>query len=185
MHRALRLAQWIDRVNLALGRTVAWLALAMVLLGSYNAVVRYLGRSTGTNLSSNAYLELQWYMFSLLFLLGAAYTFAADAHVRVDVIFARWSARTRAWIDLLGTLVFLLPFCVVGLLVSWPSVRNSWQVLEVSPDPGGLPRYPLKTFILVAFGLLLLQGISHLIKQLAVLRGVTVEAPAGSSREGL
>jgi TRAP-type mannitol/chloroaromatic compound transport system permease small subunit len=184
MQRALRFAYGIDRMNVAIGRACAWLALAMVLVGAYNAVARYLGRWTGTNLSSNAYLELQWYMFSLLFLLGAAYTFAADAHVRVDVIFGRLSARARAWVDLLGTLLFLLPFCLVGLLVSWPSVRNSWQVREVSPDPGGLPRYPLKAVILVAFALLFLQGISHAIKQLGVLRGVTPEGPRGA-REGV
>ena len=167
----LRVARNIDRLNELLGRGTAWLILLMVMIGAYNAVARYLGRYVGLNLSSNAYIELQWYLFSLVFLLGAAYTLRRNAHVRVDVIYGRLSPRLRAWIDLVGTFVFLLPFSVLALCVSWPSVRNSWRVLEDSPDPGGLPRYPIKTMILVAFALLLVQGISEAIKQIAILRG--------------
>ncbi|MCB1032365.1 MAG: TRAP transporter small permease subunit [Acidobacteria bacterium] len=143
----------------------------MVLLGAFNALGRYLGRFLGTNLSSNAYIELQWYMFSLIFLLGAGLALKADSHVRVDVLFGRLGARARIWIDLLGTLFFLLPFCFFGLWVCWPSVANSWRVWEGSPDPGGLPRYPIKTVILLCFILLLLQGVSELIKGIARLRG--------------
>ena len=167
----LRLSRAIDAVNGWLGRLVGWLTLVMVLIGAYNAVVRYLGRYIGGNLSSNAYLELQWYLFSLVFLLGASYALQRNVHVRVDLLYGRLSARGRAWIDLVGTLVLLLPFTLFTLWVSWPTVRSSWAVREVSSDPGGLARYPIKTVILVAFGLLALQGISLTIRQLATLRG--------------
>ena len=167
----LLLSRSIDRLNVAIGRFVGWLTLAMVLIGAYNAVVRYLGGYLGRNLSSNAYLELQWYLFSLVFLLGASYTYRQGAHVRVDLIYGRLAERGRAWIDLIGTLVLMLPFTVFALWMSWPSVRNSWAVREVSPDPGGLARYPIKSVILLAFVLLVLQGLSQVIKQIAFLRG--------------
>jgi TRAP-type mannitol/chloroaromatic compound transport system permease small subunit len=180
----LGLSRAIDRFNERLGRGVAWLSLVMVLIGAYNAVVRYLGRFVGVNLSSNAYIELQWYMFSLLFLLGGAYALKQNAHVRVDVVFGRLSLRARAWINLLGTLIFLIPFSLLALWVSWPSVRNSWQVMEMSPDPGGLPRYPIKTVILAAFLLLVAQGVSEVIKQIALLRGDIEASPEESSEIG-
>ena len=160
----------IDALTSFVGRCSSWLILAMALVGAYNAVVRYLGRFLGVSLSSNAYIELQWYMFSLVFLLGAAYALQKDSHVRVDVLYGRLSRRGRAWIDLLGTLLFLLPFSLFALWVSWPSVRSSWRVLETSPDPGGLPRYPIKSMILVCFFLLALQAVSELIKLVATLR---------------
>jgi TRAP-type mannitol/chloroaromatic compound transport system permease small subunit len=161
----------VDRLNDWIGRAAAWLVLAMVLLGAFNAVARYAGRWAGFNLSSNAYLELQWYLFSLVFLLGAAHTLRRDAHVRVDVLYGRLAPRTQVWIDVVGTLVFLVPFCLFVLWLSWPMVRNSWQVLEVSSDPGGLPRYPIKSVILVAFVLLLLQGIAEIARRIGRLLG--------------
>jgi TRAP-type mannitol/chloroaromatic compound transport system permease small subunit len=167
----LRIASHIDRTNEWIGRAVYWLTLVMVLIGSYNALVRYIDRFIGLGLSSNTYIELQWYMFSLIFLLGAAYTLKHDSHVRVDVLISRLSPRGRAWINLLGTLLFLIPFCVLILWTSWPIVRNSWIVLETSSDPGGLPRYPIRTAIPVAFLLLMFQGVSVAIKQIAFLRG--------------
>ena len=176
----LRLAHGIDRLNGWVGKAMGWLVLAMVLIGAGNAVVRYLGRFLSFNLSSNAYIELQWYLFSLVFLLGAAHALERNNHVRVDVLYARLSERTRHWINLLGSLLFLLPFSFFGLWLSWPSVRNSWAVHELSPDPGGLPRYPIKTMILVAFGLLALQGISEVIKHVAALRG---QLPADEAME--
>lgn len=166
-----RIAAAIDRLNDLIGRAILWLVGVMVLIGAYNAVARYLNRFTDTNLASNAYLEAQWYLFSLVFLLGAAYALKEDAHVRVDVLYGRLGPRGKAWIDLLGTILFLIPFSVIMLWVSWPSVAASWRVREVSPDPGGLPRYPIKAVILVAFALLLLQGVSQLLKQVALLRG--------------
>jgi TRAP-type mannitol/chloroaromatic compound transport system permease small subunit len=157
----------------------------MVLLGAFNAVARYLGRFVGRSLSSNAYLEAQWYLFSLIFLLGAAYALQRDAHVRVDVLFARCSARVRSWINILGTILLLVPFCIFVIWSSLPAVRNSWRIREVSPDPGGLPRYPLKALILVCFGLLLLQAVSELIKEIAKLRSHEAAAYADHHVEGV
>ena len=171
MQRWLRLASGIDRFNEWAGRSLYWLTLAMVLIGSFNAIVRYLDRYTGLSLSSNTYIELQWYLFSLMFLLGAAYTLKHNAHVRVDVFYGRLSARGKAWINLLGTVLFLIPFCVLMLWAAWPAVRESWSLLEVSPDPGGLPRYPIKTVIPIAFLLMMVQGEAMLIRQIAILRG--------------
>ena len=168
---------WTDR----LGHVTAWLTLGMVLVGSYNTVARYVdgyrGRQEGADgeaflrLSSNALLELQWYLFSLVFLLGAAYALRVNAHVRVDLVYGRLGTRGKAWIDLVGALVMLLPFTIFALWVSWPSVRNSWHVWEISPDPGGLPRYPIKTVILLAFVVLLLQGFSEVAKRIVILFG--------------
>jgi len=181
----LRIASHIDRTNEWIGRAVYWLTLFMVLVGSYNALVRYLDRFVGLGLSSNTYIELQWYMFSLIFLLGAAYTLKHDSHVRVDVLIARLSPRGRAWINLLGTVLFLIPFCVLVLWTSWPIVRNSWIVLETSSDPGGLPRYPIRTAIPVAFLLLMFQGVSVAIKQIGFLRGhLPVEPDQGDEDAG-
>jgi TRAP-type mannitol/chloroaromatic compound transport system permease small subunit len=160
----LRFARAIDRLNGWIGRTVAWLTLLLVLVGTINAFIRYLGRYLGQSLSSNAYLELQWYLFSLVFLLAGAYTLREDAHVRVDIFYSRMSARVQAIINLAGTLLLLLPFSLFVLWVSLPAVRSSWRIREGSPDPAGLPRYPLKAVILVCFALLALQGIAELIK---------------------
>lgn len=157
----------------------------MVFVGSLNAIARYVGPALDLQLSSNAYIELQWYLFSLVFLLTGAYTLKHDRHVRVDVLYARLPARAQAWIDLAGTIVFLIPFSIVGLWVSWPAVRASWAILEGSPDPGGLPRYPVKTVILVAFVLLLAQGFAEAVRRAAFLRGEIAEpAPHHEPRHG-
>lgn len=179
----LRLASSIDRFSERTGRVVYWLTLGAVIIGSFNAVVRYLDRYTGLGLSSNFYIELQWYLFAIVFLVGAAYTLKHDAHVRVDVLYGRLSKKGRAWVTLLGTVLFLFPFCLLMLIVSWPAVRNSWAVMEVSPDPGGLPRYPIKTVIPLAFVLLIVQGISMLIRQIAIIRdaGGADNSPNGMS----
>lgn len=175
MQRLLRLSAWIDRVNDAIGRFVYWLCLVMVLVAAFNSIVRYGGNFLGVNWSSNAYLEAQWYLFSVVFLLGAAYTLRHDGHVRVDVIFGRLSAKNQAWIDLAGTILFLIPFCVLMIWVSLPSVQHSWAVMEMSPDPGGLPRYPIKTLIPVAFTLLILQAFAMVVRNAAIIRGIPVE----------
>ena len=166
-----RFSAAVDGLNDRIGSTIRWLALVMVLVGAFNAIARYMTRYTGFALSSNAYLDLQWYFFSLIFLLGAAYGLNHDVHVRVDVLYSRLSEKTRAAIDLAGTVLFLLPFSLLMLWVSWPPVRNSWAIREASPDPGGLPRYPIKAVILISFALLVLQGLSQVAKQVAVLRG--------------
>ncbi len=165
----------MDRVTGRLGRAISWLALAMILIGACNALARYAGRFIGVNLSSNLYLELQWYLFSLIFLLGAGFALKEDAHVRVDVVYGRMSERSRAWINVVGSALMLMPFCVFVLWVSWPSVWNSWVVREGSPDPGGLPRYPLKSVIIVAFVLLMAQGVAELAKSVRTLRRTAAE----------
>lgn len=171
MQAMLRLARGVDRVHTALGHGVRWLVLAMVLIGAFNAVARYAGRYVGVNLSSNALLEAQWYLFAAVFLLAAPYTLAAGRHVRVDVLYGRLSPRARAGIDLAGTVLFLLPFCVFGVWVSGPSVLNSWSILEQSPDPGGLPRFPVKTLLPVALVLLGLQGLAQIPGHLVAVLG--------------
>ena len=168
-----RFANGVENLNDRIGAVLRWLALAMVLIGAYNALARYLTRFAGVPLSSNALNELQWYLFSLIFLLGAAYGLRKDVHVRVDVLYQRLTRRTRAWIDLVGTVLFLLPFSILMLKVSWPVVAASWAVRETSPDPGGLSRYPIKAVVLVSFFLLALQGLAHLVRQVEVIRDPT------------
>lgn len=167
---ALRLARAIDRLTGRIGRAAAWLTVLTVLVAAGNALARYVGRLVGVPLSSNLWLELQWYLFSLVFLLAIAWAVERDAHVRVDVVSSRLSPRARAWIDLLGHLLLLFPFTLALLWATLPSVRASWAVRERSPDPGGLLRYPLKAVVPVALALLLLQGVSQVIKDLARLR---------------
>lgn len=183
MKRLLSISAAVDRATERLGAFVALGVLVMVLVGSFNAVARYSGRFLGANLSSTAAADLQWYLFSAVFLLGAASALKNDAHVRVDVLYGRLSRRAQAWIDLVGTVVFLLPFCVFALVVSWPSVAESWRLLEGSPDAGGLPRYPVKSLVPLAFTVLLVQGLSELIKRVAFLRGLLPEEDSGPAEE--
>ena len=171
MQGLVRISRAIDRLNRWVGEGVALLTGLMVLIGAFNAIARYLEKDAGVQIASNAYLELQWYLFSLVFLLGSGYALAQNWHVRVDVIYGRVSARTKVWIDLVGTLLLGVPFCLLALWASWPSVQNSWASLEVSPDPGGLARYPIKSAILLGFALLLLQALGGIVKRIAWLRG--------------
>jgi TRAP-type mannitol/chloroaromatic compound transport system permease small subunit len=165
----LKLSRWIDRLSEGLGWFAIGCTLVMVAVGAYNAIVRYLGRYLGVNLSSNLYIEVQWYLFSLVFLLGAAYVLKRNHHVRVDILYSRLSPRGKAWVNLLGGILLLLPMCLVFLVASFPSVINSWQILEQSSDPSGLPRYPIKSVMILSFFFLALQGISEIIKQIAIL----------------
>ena len=167
----LRFSGAVDRMNDKIGSWIQWLTLFMIIVGAVNALLRYATRFAGVSLSSNAFIDLQWYMFSLVFLLGAAWGLNNGAHVRVDVWYERLRPRTQAIIDLAGHVLFLIPFSLVMLYVSWPPVRNSWSIRETSPDPGGLARYPIKTVILICFALLALQGVSEVIKKVAFLRG--------------
>lgn len=171
----------IDAVNLALGRAVGALVIVVALVGAGNAVLRYAGKFVSLSLTSNAWLELQWYLFSLIFLFGAAVTLREGAHVRVDVVYSRLSVRKRAWIDLVGTVLFLIPFCILMIWTAWSPVHNSWAIWESSPDPGGLPRWPIKTAVPVAFLLLLLQSFAHLARTIAVLRGAADEKQVSAS----
>ena len=168
----LKLANLIDALNKRIGQLMFLLVLLMILIGVYNATVRYLGGYFSSNLSSNAYLELQWYLFGAIFMLGAAYALGKNAHVRVDVLYSRLSLKGRAWVDLVGTVVFLMPFCALVFWISLPWVMSSWHIHEISSNPGGLPRYPIKTVVPAAFVLLLLQGLSQIIKAVAVIRGL-------------
>lgn len=179
-----RLAGGVDGLNDRIGAVIRWLVLVMVLTGAGNAVVRYFSRGMGLSLNLVPVTETQWYLFSAVFLLGAAYALRHGVHVRVDVLYERLRPRTRAWIDLVGTVLLLVPFSVMMLWVTFPAVRRSWQIREVSPDPGGLPRYPIKALILVSFVLLLLQALSQIVKQVDAIRGeVTATAPEPNEPE--
>jgi len=167
----LRIARWIDQLSEALGKVAIYLTLLLVAIGFYNVAARYVGRFIGQNLSSNSFIETQWYIFSVIFFLMFAYNLRHDVNVRVDFLYARWSGRRRTWADLLGTLLALIPFCILGIWMTVTPVLFSWRLWEMSPDPGGLPRAPIKTFILVAFSVLLLQAIAQAIKYIAILTG--------------
>ena len=184
MNTLLGLSRWIDRINSILGQFASGLVLIMIGVGCWNVIGRYIGQAVGQNLSSNALIETQWYLFSVVFLMGAAYTLRRDDHVRVDVLQSRWRGKRKALAELLGTLLFLLPFSGLVLWFSWKWVLASWRIQEMSPDPGGLLRYPIKTFILLSFLSLLFQGISEAIKNLAVLTGdrpAPLEGPNGAA----
>ena len=155
---------FIDCLTEWVGKTASWLVLAMVLLICYDVAMRYLFQQ-----GSVALQELEWHLFALIFLLGSAYTLKHDEHVRVDILYqSRFvSDKQRALINILGTLFFLFPFCILILITGWPFAENAFYYNEGSPDPGGLPyRYLLKGSLLVAFGLLLLQGFSGLLKNM-------------------
>lgn len=153
----------------------------MIAFGAFNAVARYAGRFAGLSLSSNAFIEAQWYLFAAIFLLAAAYTLKSGRHVRVDVLYGRLPPRGRAVIDVVGYTLFLIPFAGAAILFSWPSVVESWRIREVSPDPGGLPRYPLKTLLIIGFVLLGLQAFAELARSVDILvRGDTPTDPEPS-----
>lgn len=171
MQQLLRMSRIIDVFSEWLGRLTYWLVLVMVAIGVWNVIGRYLGRFLGQNLSSNAFIESQWYLFDLVFLLGAAYVLKHDEHVRVDVFYKNWSSKWKALANLVGTLFFLIPFCLMVIYFSWETIVNSWMIGEMSPDPGGLPRYPIKAVIIISFGILIVQGISEAIKNWAIFTG--------------
>jgi TRAP-type mannitol/chloroaromatic compound transport system permease small subunit len=160
-----------------IGTIANWLVTILLAVGIYNVVARYLSRFVGQNLSSNTFIEGQWYLFSIIFFLGFAFILKRNNHVRVDFLYSKLAPKRRALINLLGTLFFLIPFCILGIWVTWQPVLTSWGLrrngtwgaMEMSSDPGGLPRAPIKTMIIVAFVLLIIQAISELIKHTAVL----------------
>ncbi|MBE0438698.1 MAG: TRAP transporter small permease subunit [Gammaproteobacteria bacterium] len=157
----------IDRINEWAGKLASWFVLALVFLICYDVMMRYVFQQ-----GSIALQELEWHLFALIFLLGSAYTLKHDQHVRVDILFkSRFVSTTqRAWINLIGTLFLLIPFCILILVTAWPFVENAFYYNEGSPDPGGLPyRFILKGSILVAFSLLILQGIAELIRNIMIL----------------
>jgi TRAP-type mannitol/chloroaromatic compound transport system permease small subunit len=166
MNRLLALSRVIDFVNEKLGWVADWLVLLSCLISAANAFSRY-----AFSISSNAWLEIQWYMFGTLVLLGASYTLKKNEHVRVDIVYSNISTRRQIWIDIIGGLLFLLPATLILAYLSWPVFYNSWMQGEVSTNAGGLIRWPIKIFLPIGFALLTLQGISELIKRVAILRG--------------
>lgn len=159
------ISQGIDRLNEKVGQGVAWLTTALVLVIMYDVTARYL-----FNTSSAGIVEVEWYLFSFIFLLGAAYALKHDRHVRVDVFYQNFSLKRQAWINLIGSTLFLIPFCIVVIVTSLNFTANSWAIQEGSPDPGGLPaRYIVKAAIPIGFVLLLLQAISLLIHSVLTL----------------
>lgn len=176
MTSLLKLADLIDRINAWVGKSIVWLILIAVLVSSINAVIR-----KAFNISSNAFLELQWYLFSGVFLLGAAYTLQRNEHVRIDVISGRFSKRTQTWIDIFGTVFFLLPMTLMVLWLSWPVFVLSFESKEMSNSAGGLIVWPARLLVPVGFALLSLQGISELIKRLGFLAGI---APDPTEKHG-
>ncbi len=172
MSLLLQLSRWIDRLSELVGRSVAWLVLAAVLISAINASVR-----KAFNTSSNAFLEIQWYLFAAVFLLAAGYTMLRQEHVKIDVILHRFSRRTQIMVEIFGIVVFLFPFCLVVIDLVWPLVLRAEMSGEMSSNAGGLIRWPVYALVPVGFALLGLQGISELIKRIAFLMGL-IEDPA-------
>lgn len=162
----LKISALIDRLNQAVGQSVAWLTLLVVLVSATNAIIRKV-----FSISSNAWLELQWYLFGAIFLLAAGYTFLRNEHVRVDVIAQRFKRKTKVYIEIFGVVFFLLPACVLVFWLSIPYFYKSLILFEQSTNTGGLIRWPVKLLLPVGFGLLILAGISHLIKSIGFLMG--------------
>jgi TRAP-type mannitol/chloroaromatic compound transport system permease small subunit len=162
----LSLSRAIDRLTTWIGKATAWLVLAAVLLSAANAIVR-----KAFDWSSNAFLEMQWYLFGAVFMLAAAYTLQRNEHVRIDVLSAGWSQRTRDWVDLLGHILVLVPFVGLMAWLSWPFFLSSWRSGEVSGAPGGLPLWPAKGLVFLGFVLLCVQAVSEIIKKAAALAG--------------
>lgn len=179
MNPLLSFSRLIDALNERVGRTVMWLVLVTVLVSSGNAIVRKVFSN-----SSNAWLELQWYLFAAVFLFCAGYALLHNEHIRIDVVAGRWSARTKAKIDIFGTLFFLLPMTLLIMDLSWPIFMNAWNSGETSANAGGLTRWPARLMIPVGFFLLSLQGISELIKRIAFLKGLIPDPNEKSSGHG-
>ena len=167
MQGLLTISRLIDRATDKLGHTLYWLVLVTVLISAANATIRKL-----FNYSSNAYLEVQWYLFSVIFLFLAGYTLLHNDHVRIDIVTGRMSPRVKAWIDIFGTVFFLLPMAIVIMWLSWPVFVDAWQRNEVSTNAGGLTIWPARLMVPVGFLLLIIQALSELIKRFAFLRGL-------------
>jgi len=166
----LKLSALIDRISEAIGKIVMWLVLAAVLISAGNAIMR-----KAFDIGSNAYLEIQWYLFSGVFMLGVGYVMLKNAHVRIDFISSRLSKRTNAWIDATGIVVFTVPLSIIMIDLGWPVFARAWISGEVSSNAGGLIRWPVLMLIPLGFSILLLQCCSELIKRVAFLRGLRDE----------
>ena len=167
MKALLKLSQFIDSITGFIGRSIIWVILVMTLISAGNAMMRYT-----INYSSNAYLEIQWYLFSFVFLMGAGYTFMKNEHVRIDVISHRLSKRAQAWVDIFGIIFFMMPMAIAIMWMSWPIFVLAFDDHEVSSNAGGLVVWPVRLIVPVGFFLLIMQGISELIKRIGFLRGL-------------
>lgn len=165
MQSLLKLSQGIDAINSWIGRHLSWLILVAVLISSANATVRKVFDE-----SSNAWLELQWVLFGIVFLLCAPWTLLSNEHIRIDIVNSFWPKKVRDVIDVIGHTFFLIPLCIVMILTSVPFFIRSWDINEQSGNAGGLPQWPAKSLLMIGFALLLIQGISELIKRIAVMR---------------
>lgn len=178
MQGLLGISRAIDGLNNLIGRWVAWAIFAAVVISTVNAIIRKV-----LNTSSNAWLEMQWVLFGAVFLLCAAWTLQANEHIRIDVVSSFLSKRVRNWIDVIGHLFFLIPMCLVMMYYSWPFFFRSFFQNEQSTNAGGLPVYPAKLLVPLGFTILLLQGISELIKRIAIMRGELADVSGGGHHE--
>lgn len=170
MKQLLRLSQAIDKVNAAVGRWASWLIVAAAFISAANAVVR-----KGLHMSSNAWLEVQWWLFAAVFLLAAPWALALNEHIRIDVVSNYFSRRQRDVIELIGHIFFLIPSAIIIVVTSWYYFLTSLAQNEQSQNAGGLPQWPIKALIPLAFTLLFVQGVSELIKRMAIMRGLMPE----------
>ena len=178
MQALLKISRGIDWLSTGVGKLSMWMILLTTLISAGNAIVR-----KAFNISSNALLEVQWYLFAAVFMLGAGYCLLKNAHVRIDFIASRLSARTRNWIDVLGIVLVLFPFCYICINLGWPLFTKALASGEMSQNSGGLIRWPVYALIPLGFGLLMLQGLSELIKRVAFLRGAGPDALAHDEGE--
>ncbi len=170
MTALLQISRIIDAISERIGKLVMWLILAAVVISAGNAIMR-----KAFDIGSNAYLEIQWYLFSAVFLLGSGYVFLRNAHVRIDFISSKLSKRTNAIIDAVGMVVFLIPLCLILISLSWPVFERSWVSGEMSQNAGGLIRWPVQLLIPLGFSVLLVQAFSELIKRIAFVKGLIPE----------
>lgn len=173
MQALLKLSKLIDAMSTTIGKLTMWLILATTLISAGNAIVR-----KAFDMSSNGLLEIQWYLFAAVFMLGSGYGFLKNSHVRIDFISSKLTDRTRNWIDVLGILLVLIPFCVLLIDLSWPPFMNAYNNGEMSQNAGGLIRWPVYLLVPLGFSLLIIQACSELIKRIAFLRGL-IEDPIG------
>ena len=179
MQSLLKLSRGIDAFTKWMGKRLAWLILVAVVVATVNAIIR-----KSFDVSSNSWLELQWLLFSIVFLLCAPWTLLDNEHIRIDIISNMMKKKLRDWIDVVGHLFFLIPLCIVMIITGGPFFMRSVEVNEQSSNAGGLPQWPAKSLIIIGFTLLLVQGISELIKRIAVMRGL-IPDPHATQVHGL
>ena len=170
MEALLKLSAGVDAASHQIGRLIRWLVLGSVLISAGNAIIR-----KAFNISSNGFLEIQWYLFAAVFLLGAGFAFMRNVHVRIDFISTKLSKRTNTIIDIAGIIVFLIPLCLIMVVLSWPLFSTAWSTGEMSQNAGGLIRWPAYLLMPLGFGLLFVQALSELVKRIAFLRGLRSE----------